>query len=485
VRPSISDVAAASMLAATSVSDPSRLDAVSRRKILMSQDGGDMVENAVLRVESRCPELGDPLRLVADMLWPGEGVDQVHQASLQDFLWLYLPRDHPVETWPEMVSAAAAILEELGFGHLAALTRSRQTAEVLAAWEKGMKSGYAAFRSAREASGVQPPDTEVLEWGSVMGADEAMALEAVERVLGERVARRELVPGAPGWRASAASITEQALTLPLDLPPGQTLSGLVVTERISSWIHSASHPLHRQWRSSVANRLLNPIGAPEDAASVVAPFRWLLELASAEGGVPLTQSNYLSPASVVDAAERFGWWDWPKPPRSEADVHQLGAVRAAAARLHLTRRRGRRLHVTSRGARLLARPSDLWRTVATQTEDAAALTSVVTELVGLRLLQGPCDGERLAEEVAPILAAQGWRSSKGEPVTKSLIGFEVWAPIRWWTIFSVVDDEWPTWEQGTHRQLTPHTLSLHPGGVAMAQAFLRARAAGPRTAKGV
>jgi hypothetical protein len=66
-----------------------------------------------------------------------------------------------------------------------------------------------------------------------------------------------------------------------------------------------------------------------------------------------------------------------------------------------------------------------------------------------------------------------------------LIGFEVWAPIRWWTIFSVVDDEWPTWEQGTHRQLTPHTLSLHPGGVAMALAFIRARAAGPRTAKGV
>jgi hypothetical protein len=469
------------MLAPTSVSDLSSLDALSDRKICMNQDGGDVVEDAVRQVESRYPELSDPLRLVADMLWPSEGVDQVHQASLQDFLWLYLPRDHPVETWAEMVSAATAVLEELGFGHLAALAQSRQTVEVLAAWEKGMTSGYAAFRAAREASGVQPPDTEVLEWGSVMGADEAMALETVERVLGERVASRELVPGARGWRAAAASITEQALTRPLDLPPGQTLAGLVVTERISSWIHSASHPLHRQWRSSVANRLLIPIAAPEDAASVVAPFQWLLELASVEGGAPLTQSNYLSPASVVDAAERFGWWDWPKPPRSEADVHQLGTVRAVATGLHLTRRRGRRLHVTGRGAQLLARPSDLWRTVATQTEDAGALTAVITELVGLRLLQGPCDGGRLAEEVAPILAAQGWRSSGGEPVTKSLIGFEVWAPIRWWNIFSVVDDEWPTWEQGTHRQLTPHTLSLRPGGVAMALAFLRARATGPRS----
>jgi hypothetical protein len=115
-------------------------------------------------VESRHPELSDCLRYVADVLWPSEGVGQVHQAALQDFLWLDLPRDHPVEAWAEMVRAATAILEELGFGRLAAIAQSSQTVEVLDAWEKGMTRGYASFRSAREASGVQPIDTEVLAW---------------------------------------------------------------------------------------------------------------------------------------------------------------------------------------------------------------------------------------------------------------------------------------------------------------------------------
>jgi len=38
----------------------------------------DEVTEAVLRVVGRHPDLGDPLLLVADLLWPSGGVDQVH-----------------------------------------------------------------------------------------------------------------------------------------------------------------------------------------------------------------------------------------------------------------------------------------------------------------------------------------------------------------------------------------------------------------------
>jgi hypothetical protein len=147
-----------------------------------------------------------------------------------------------------------------------------------------------------------------------MGVDEVRALDIVERALGDAIAAGNLVPGAPRWHAKAASITEAVLSRPLDLPPGQTLAGLVTTERIGTWIDSARHPVHQEWRSAVANRLLHSIEPPSDSCGAVAPMRWLLERAAEPGGTELTQSNYLARATVLAAVELFGWWDWDKPP---------------------------------------------------------------------------------------------------------------------------------------------------------------------------
>ncbi len=122
----------------------------------------------------------------------------------------------------------------------------------------------------------------------------------------------------------------------------------------------------------------------------------------------MTQSNYLARATVLAAVERFGWWDWDKPPRSEADVHQLSTPRNAANRLRLLRRRGRRLHLTTRGVEFLASPDRLWEQVASETEDGEDFTRAVTELAGLRLLQGRVEQRKLVGEIAPILIAQGW-----------------------------------------------------------------------------
>jgi hypothetical protein len=361
---------------------------------------------------------------------------------------------------------------------LARIARSDQTRSVLEAWARSPDQGAAAFRAGHRDSGVEPPDTPVLAWGSIMGSDEAHALETVERALGDALAAGALAPGAPGWRARAAAITETALTRPLDVPPGQTLVGLVITERLGRWIDDARHPLDRQLRSSTANRLLHPVPPPADPAGAVAPMHWLLELAGG-GGAELTQSNYLARTSVVAAVERFGWWRWSKPPRSEADVPQLATIREAATRLRLVRRRGRRLHVTTRGANLLAAPDRLWEQVSGETEAGDDFTRAVTELVGLRLLQGRVERGELAAEVLASLVAQGWSTSAG-PISAGQASAAVWRPLRWWALFGALDEEEPRWERGTGRQLSPHAVALTPDGERMARAFLRSRATGPR-----
>jgi hypothetical protein len=183
---------------------------------------------------------------------------------------------------------------------------------------------------------------------------------------------------------------------------------------------------------------------------------------------------------VVSAVERFGWWDWEKPPRSEADVHQLSTLRDAASRLRLLRRRGRRLQVTARGAKLLTFPERLWEQVASESEDGEDFTRAVTEVVGLRLLQGRVEQRKLVSDVAPILIAQGW-STGGNPITVNHVSYAVYDPLRWWRIFGSLDEVRATWEYGTARELTPHTVALTPEGGRMVLAYLRSRAAGPRT----
>ena len=437
------------------------------------------VVRAVRRVGARRPDLTMAAQAVAGGLTAGEGIAMIHQAALQQYLWWYMPRDYPDDEWQGLVEAAAALLDELGLPHLADVARSAATRTVLAAWAHGHKEGAAAFRSAHAKSGVEPPDTALLAWGSVMGVDEVRALDAVERALGDAVAAGTLVPGAPRWQAKASAITDAVLSRPLDLPPGQTLAGLVTTERIGTWIDAARHPVLQEWRSGVANRLLHPVEPPPAAGDAVAPMRWLLELAAAPGGTELTQSNYLARATVLAAVERFGWWDWEKPPRSEADVHQLSTLRDTANRLRLLRRRGRRLHVTLRGAELLASPERLWGAVATETEDGEDFTRMVTEVVGLRLLQGWVEQRRLVADIAPILIAQGW-STGGGPITVNHVSSAVYRPLRWWRLFDAIDEVEATWEYGTARELTPHTIALTSDGERMVLAYLRSRAAGPR-----
>jgi hypothetical protein len=134
---------------------------------------------------------------------------------------------------------------------------------------------------------------------------------------------------------------------------------------------------------------------------------------------------------------------------------------------------------TSRGSQLLERPAELWAAVATETEEAGEFALAVTEVVGLRLLTGRGEPQQLTAEVHPVLAAMGW-SSGGQPITLDQAASAFWIPIRWWSIFGLLDEEQPGWDPESHSQVNPHTFALNRDGQSVVLAFLRARAIRPR-----
>lgn len=192
----------------------------------------------------------------------------------------------------------------------------------------------------------------------------------------------------------------------------------------------------------------------------------------------LTQSGYLPLAVVREAIDRFGWWDWPGRPRSEADVHQLVVLRQTAAQLRLLTRRGRRLTTSRSGIRLLDDGAGLWRAVAVGLGGAEEYSGMLSELIAHRLLEGPALNDALAEAIVPIVVPQGWQSD-GEPADGQHIAWSVHGRLYHWRLFALLDEVRPPW-QG-NRPTGPNVTSLTPAGRATALAFLHAKATAPRT----
>ena len=368
----------------------------------------------------------------------------LHQAGVQQFLWWTVPRKTAEPHWHSLVAGAAAVFDELGLDRYAEIARSDITRDVLDAWRDDEEQGRKRFLATYAASGVDAPDTALLQWGSVMGLDEAAARDTVERALEDAIVAGELRPGAKGWRQVAARVCDATLRAALDDPGGQTLYTRITTERVETWISSARVPAHRRWRDRVGRRLLTPIPPPHDPEPVVAPLRWLL--GHAIDGAELTQSHCLAWPLVVEAVERFGWWDWDKPPRSEVDVPQLGELRDAAASLRLIRRKGRRLLATTNGRLLRDDPEALWRALATKLGGRDDYGKTLAELIGLRLLDGVAVDDELTTSIAPIVMEQGWRTSDGL-VTERAIDFAIHSRLYWWRMLGLLQETRAGWEQ--------------------------------------
>lgn len=426
----------------------------------------EAVAAAIDQVKARDRALGADAEVAAQWLTAGEGTAMLYQAAVQQFLWFTLPRKFPPTAWRSVIAGTAALLDQLGLRRYAGIARSAETCDILDAWDQGDETGRRRALAAHAASGVNAPDTALVSWGSVMGIDEATAQESVERALEAAIVAGDLTPGAKGWKQTAARICDQTLTHPLADPGGQTLLTRLVTERVASWITSTHVSEHRRWRDHVSRQLLTPIPPPADMEPIVATMRWLLECAAS--GTTLTQSGYLPRAMVVEAADRFGWWAWDKPPRSEVDVPQLHELRGVASEMRLIRRTGGRLVTTAKGTRLVADSEQLWLELAGALGGSDEFGQMVAELVGLRLLATAATHDDLTATVAPILLGQGWRTNEG-PITERNVDAAISSTLRWWRVLQMLQ------QVGLLRP-----ISLTESGATTVLAYLRQRAAGPR-----
>jgi len=282
-------------------------------------------------------------------------------------------------------------------------------------------------------------------------------------------------PGASGWKSRAASLTEEVLHEPPPHDGRRSRLEMILGERRRTWVETAHPEVLRRWRAARADDLGRPADPPDDLEPVFGAMCWLLEMC--RDGVELTQSGYLAPALVREGVERFGWWDWPGRPRSEADVHQLGALRETAARLRLVTKRGRRLGTSRLGVALLEDPVALWRAVATTIGVTDDYTALLSELIAHRLLAGPALGNELEASIVPIVMAQGWRSGD-DPVDERHIVMSVHRPLYYWRLFGLLEEVRPRWVEG--RPTGPNVISLTPAGRVTALEYLRARATAPR-----
>ena len=294
------------------------------------------------------------------MGWEDDGPLLLRRYDVQLFVWYTLPRKFltTLEHKREAADALARTLEQIG-GRAASYAdtcRARETDALLSAWENEDPNAWRRFQELLEGSGLQPPNTELLAWGRVMGFVEAPAREQVVTALEEAIEAGMLSPGTPGFRRRQAQVANRTLQEPLAGGDGCSRLEAVHAERLEQWLergHTRGSAERRAILEPIAQLVANPPHAlaPDAARGALAPALWLLELGL--DGIALTQTGALNRALVHEAAERWpGWWNAEihGPPHRETDVALLHELHHQLRHLRLLRRAGRRLLTTARGA---------------------------------------------------------------------------------------------------------------------------------------
>src|ERR1035437_3623067 len=218
-----------------------------------------MTESQALETLTReDPEAAGDAKAALAWLTGDEGMETISLLRLQEFLWYALPVKLPMST-PGRVGVARALgrlFMLAGLERYAGVCSSAGTERIITAYAGGHEEGIAAYTEAIEESNAAPPDTELLAWGSVMGAQERAAYDACAAALELAFASAELSVGARRWRTRRADIVnrwltgrpEIALSAPaspdddtaqvIDGVPGtDTWLGRISAERIDAWAH--------------------------------------------------------------------------------------------------------------------------------------------------------------------------------------------------------------------------------------------------------
>ena len=346
----------------------------------------------------------------------GEPLTELSQVDLQEFLWCQLPTKWLVETRElhEIVWSLADLFSAAGLERYTDLCRAPQTHQLLDAWQDSdQEPARKMMIKAVTASGVDPPETPLLEWGSVMGVSEHSCSRLVSQALEQAIAAGELVPGARGCKQRAVQITEASLMMPrLDLR-GETMLSAVCRERGERW--AAGHPQARQdLLTSILPRLDGEVAIPAGAADSLAPLRWLLEQIG--DGATLTQAGWLPKALVVKANVRFGWFDlFGFQIRTETDLPELAILNAMARRTRLVTKRGRKVSLSAMGRKALGDPSILWRIVIADIFEANTFEGEGAALAAATLVNANVPLPRQGVQAKVRVGLDGrWSTSSGE-----------------------------------------------------------------------
>jgi hypothetical protein len=363
------------------------------------------------------PSSADLARAALSWLLPEDAeLADLGQLELQEFLWYLLPTKWLVETSElhEIAWSLADLCTAAGYDRYSALCRAPATHRLLDAWqdddhEPARKAMIAAIGS----SGVDPPDTPLLHWGAVFGEAEHSARLQVSQALEQAVDAGELVPGGRGWKQQAARITEASLMMPrMDLRGG-TLHQAVCRERGRTWV--AGPPAVRQRLLTEMLPLLDgEVAVPAEASECLTPLRWLLEHIG--DGVTLTQAGWLPKALVLEANERFGWFDFfGFTLRTETDLPELAILNELARRARLITRKGRKVALSAKGRRALGDPDLLWHLAVADIFPAGTYEGEGAALAAATLVKanGPLPRSTVEDKVGAGLQGR-WRTAAGD-----------------------------------------------------------------------
>lgn len=355
--------------------------------------------------------------------WEGDGAPLVlRRYDLQVFLWYALPRRWlvPAEDHQRIALAMARLLDGLGDAArgYAALCRGLETRRLLRAWGADDPAAPQLLEAALETSGLEPPDTGLLRWGSFMGPQEAGVRGEVTALLEEAVETGRLASGARGFAAARAREVEAFLRAPSSGLEGRTPIDAVGDERLGRWADRGS--VERRGILAPAVAHLRAPSPPVTASGVgLEPVAWLLDAAA--DGQAVTQTGALNRALVQSAVERFPtWWrsDLFGPPNREAEVVPLHEIHDLLRRARLLRRTKRRVVLTRRGASLRADPTALLAACAPDLIARAGFPAACQELVAALLLSASAEGlgwDQLDERVHAAIVADGWHAGDESP----------------------------------------------------------------------
>ncbi|MGH2954444.1 MAG: hypothetical protein ACRDK9_10590 [Solirubrobacterales bacterium] len=195
----------------------------------------------------------------AALQWMGFEVDGedpflLRRYDVQIYLWYQLPTKFlaSLEEKRAAASALGRVLELLGGrgAEYAELCRWPESESLLVAWEEDDPGARQRLGELLEASGIEPPDTALLEWGSVMELEEARVREEVALELERAIESGRLAPGERGFRRRQAELASEALRRRNGNRNGLTRLEAVREERLARWLRR----VHARERGAARDR---------------------------------------------------------------------------------------------------------------------------------------------------------------------------------------------------------------------------------------